>query len=260
VGNFPNGLGLAAEEGGPRVPDPATADGLRTLAEWDAREAWFTPGSVVEQGLWAARLLAQVNARRVIDLGAGAGVMGQRVGRVYRGAQRLGIEIRPAEAPYLRRHYERHIIGDMFAERGQLARWGADLVVSNPPYSKALAALQLALSVVRLGGHVLFFVRGTFGSRADVWAFLTRHPPIHEFGVAGRPNMREGISAAGHVLGGDMVGHMWLLFRRARPSSRPRWPRELLPPLDTWDLRWRVRPGTESDTPVFPDLYLPIAA
>jgi hypothetical protein len=233
------------------------------LAEWDTHDAWFTPGAVVEQGLHAARILGGVRPRRILDLGAGAGVFLQRAARAFPGAQRMAVEIRRVERRHLDRHAHQVLIGDMFERRmrHRLRQLGADFIVSNPPYFCALEALQLALATVRFGGWVLFFVRQTFGSSAEVWRWLMANPAAREFTVAGRPNMRSGLSAAGHVMGGDMVGHTWLLFRHdGAAANDPEWPRRLLPPLESVDLGWRVRPGTELHTPSFSDLYLPLAA
>lgn len=233
--------------------------------ELDLYDAWFTPPAVVEQGLHAARgagVSAYPGARpRVLDLGAGGGIFGQVIKRVWPDAETIGVEIRKSERSHLRRNYDRYFLGDMFRLRRRLSRLGASLVVSNPPYRVALEALVLALQVVRIGGHVLFFVRSTFGSSKSAWRrFFIEHPPIDEFSVAGRPNMRQGVSAKGHAFGGDMSPHTWLLFRRTPPMGRPRWRRTALPPLDSQDLKWTVRPGTERSLPSFPAAYLPPGA
>lgn len=234
-----------------RAPRPA-------LSDLDRYEVWRTPGTLVEQGLWATRILGRVvRARRIADLGAGSGPFGQRARRVWPGAHQVALEIRGEELPHLRRHYDEVIVGDMFAAAAatRLARFAPDLIVANPPYSHTLAALLLALSVVAVRGHVLFFVRGTFGSSAAAYQQLINHPPVHEFSIAGRPHLRHGRAESGAKLGGDFVPHTWLLFERTAaptPCLR-RW----LPPLAADDLAWTVPPGTERTTPEFPPIYLP---
>lgn len=214
---------------------------------------------LVEQGLWSTRLLAQLGDRvtRIADLGAGSGPFGQRARRVWPWAEQLAIEIREEERTSLRRHYDNVVIADMFDTEmvRQLRRFAPRLIVSNPPYSATLAALRLALSSVAIGGHVLFFVRSTFGSAAEAWEQLRQHPPCFEFSVAGRPHMRQGRNAAGDRMGGDFVGHTWLLWERRPTSSACR--RHWLPPLSSEHLAWTVPPGTERSIPKFPPHYLP---
>lgn len=224
----------------------------------DHHEVWRTPGHVVEQGLWSARLLAGVTSpRRILDLGAGSGPFGQRAARVWPEATRMAVEIREDELKGLSRHYEQVLVGDMFAETAPLRRYAPQLVVSNPPYSLALAALLLALSIVAIGGHVLFFVRSTFGSAEEAWEQLREAPPVHEFSVAGRPNMRNGNNDKGVPFGGDFVPHTWLLFQRGHQPRRPAWVRHPLPRLAADDLAWTVAPGSEPVTPEFPAHYMP---
>lgn len=236
-----------------RVVEPSRANADQRAEKY---EVWRTPGTVVEQGLWAARRLGGIaKAPRIADLGAGSGPFGQRARRVWPGTERLAVEVREEERRHLRRHYEHVHMVDMFEDVSTLAKFAPTLIVSNPPYSLALAALRLALSVVAVGGHVLFFLRTTFGGSAPAWEQLRQHPPSHEFSVAGRPHMRTGSGASGNPLGGDFVGHTWLLFQR-RPRPRPCL-RYWLPPLDPDDLAWVVHPGTEARTPEFPSIYMP---
>lgn len=232
---------------------PATA-----TPRHDQFEVWRTPGHVVEQGLWSARLLGGVTRpRRIADLGAGSGPFGQRCRRVFKGAHQLAVEIREEERPGLAWNYDEVIVGDMFDSVERLRRYAPQLVVSNPPYSVALAVLLLALSIVAVGGHVLLFLRSTFGSSAEAWEQLRDQPPTHEFSVAGRPNMRQGTGATGQKLGGDFVPHTWLLFERGHRPHHPSWERHPLPPLASEDLSWSVIPGSERPTPEFPSIYMP---
>lgn len=226
-----------------------------TPPDWDAWEAFFTPGPVAEQGLRLVSLLRRAPAN-LLDLGAGAGVFGQRSRLVWPRAERVGVEVRPTERAAAR-HYSRFLLGDwsvseVRADAGQ----GFDLVVSNPPFSRTREMLESALEVLAPRGLVLFFVRASWGLALHDYDFIRRHAPTLQADVPGRVTLRRGRSARGHELNGDLVGHKWLVFSRRRRSANS-WPTTLLPPLPGDMRRWTVRPGTEARVEPLPSFFHP---
>ncbi len=220
--------------------------------EWDRWEAYFMPGPVAEQGLRIVPLLRDGPPRQLLDLGTGGGVLGQRAALALPGTERVGIEVRAHAERAAARHYERFIPGDFFGVSGL---GGFDLVVSNPPFSRTREALALALSLLGPGGLALFFVRASWGNAMRDFPWLRRHPPSLAGEIVGRVNLRRGISAAGHQLAGDNVGHKWLVFERGRRTCS--WTTILLPPLPGDMRRWIERPGTERHVDPLPPEFWP---
>ena len=222
------------------------------MNDWDRWEAYFTPGPVAEQGLRLVPLLRSGPPRTMLDLGAGGGVFGQRAELALPGTVRVGIEVRAHEERAAARHYDRFIPGDFFGVSGI---GSFDLVVSNPPFSRTREALALALSLLGPGGLAIFFVRASWGGAMRDFPFLRRHPPSLAGELVGRVNMRRGVSAKGHQLAGDNVGHKWLVFERGRRVCS--WTTVLFPPLPGEMRRWTTRPGTEKRVDPLPPEFWP---
>lgn len=220
---------------------------------WDRWEAYFTPGPVAEQGLRLIPTLRANAPRRLLDLGAGAGVFGQRARLVWPGVERFGAEVRAHEERRAARHYEAFWPGDYFDLAA--GHGGFDLVVSNPPFSRTRNTLALALSLLAPGGVALFFVRASWGQAMRDFPFVRRHPPTLAGELVGRVNLRRGTSSAGHELAGDNVGHKWLCLERGRRAAA--WTTILLPPLPPDMRRWIHRPGTESRVDALPSEFWP---
>ncbi|WP_096333986.1 methyltransferase [Nannocystis exedens] len=221
---------------------------------------YLTSGPVAEQGLLGARELYGIEAQRIADLGTGAGVFGQRAKHVWPAAGRFGFEIRSAEH-FAARHYDAGFhVGNYFAQdaRRELRRWRPDLIVSNPPYTRARDTLALSLEEVSPRGHVLLLLRSTFGGSEDDDEQLRRTPPLDEWSIPGRLRLKRGTGRTGRPLGGDFVGHIFMLFRAGRQGRpTPVWQRRLLPPLPSAWLGWTVRPGDEHEVEPLPREFWP---
>lgn len=211
--------------------------------EWVAREAHFTPLPVAAQAFLS--LATALDPRVVIDIGAAAGWLGQAVEVAWPEARRVAVEVRPSERVHLDRHYQHVIIDDVLRPTvwAQVAAHRPDLLVSNPPFSLALAFLRLALAVVAPGGHVAFLTRCTWGDHESVEDFLRAHPPVLEMTIGGRVSM----SRAGRSC--DQFGYQWLIWSATSPARGSAWPRLLLPRLATAQLGWVERPGVGSSAP-----------
>ncbi|MDC0719424.1 hypothetical protein [Nannocystis bainbridge] len=174
-------------------------------------------------------------------------------------AKSCGFEIRKAES-FAGRHYDSFVADDYFgaAARGALKRYRPQLVVSNPPYTKARETLALGLDVVEPMGHVLLLLRSTFGGSEADDEQLRRSPPVDEWSIPGRLKLKRGHGRTGRPLGGDFVGHIFLLFQQGRQVTAPVWSRRLLPPLPSAWLGWSVRPGDEAFTAPLPHEFWPL--
>lgn len=212
--------------------------------ERERRETYLIPGPAAEQGLRGAQTLLGLSPRRVVDLGTGPGVLGQRAALVFPDASRIGVEIREDEHRAAR-HYHRWILGDYF--RADIPP--ADLVVTNPPFSHTVATVLHALDrLVRPGGYLLLFARKTWGEGAHAAGLLETRPPLEQWLVHRRLALTEG-EGDDEAAGSDNCNHVWWIWRRGVRVRRPRWTTELLPALPSACCAWKVRPGEESITP-----------
>lgn len=200
--------------------------------EWAVHEAYFTPSAIVLQGLRSLATILQ--PRVVLDLGAGAGVFGQAARAVWPAARLVAVEIRASERVHLRQHFDEVLVDD--ATTCRLPQ--ADLVVSNPPFTRAARLAERALDIVRPGGAVGFLTRQTWGDADLVEELLRRRPPVAELTISGRASM----AGAGESTK-DHFGYQWLVWRGRRPHAAS-WRRLLLPRLDHASLGWFARPGT----------------
>ncbi|MCY0994682.1 methyltransferase [Nannocystis sp. ILAH1] len=206
---------------------------------------------------WAARL--RLRPRRILDLGAGAGVWGQRARLVFPEAEIMGVEIRRSERRAAR-HYDQMIWGDYLAPRTlrAIGDFRPDLVVSNPPFTLARHTLLAGLdAVTRQAGLVLLLLRSTFGDSEEDDQQLRRCPAVESWDIPGRLHLRSGVNEAGDALSGDYVRHMFYLAGPWRYGAAPTWPRHMLPPLPSAWLRWTVRPGDEEKVAPLPSEFWP---
>lgn len=207
----------------------------------DEYEAYYTPGPVAEQGLRGMAVRFGLIPDVVVDLGCGAGVFGQRSALVWAHAHRIGVEIRE-EMAVAARHYEQFVVGDFRSPIDMVA----DLVVSNPPFSLTALFLERGLQLVRPGGFVLLFVRQSWGYSDADFSLLQHLPPLDEWPIPGRCNLRHGIGRTGRVLSGDNHGHKWLIWRRGLRSPVCSWTTWPVPALPSTFTRWELTPGTEA--------------
>jgi hypothetical protein len=121
--------------------------------EWDL---YPTPPAAVAAALTWYQEQHHAPPLRILDIGAGAGVYGAVARQFWPDAEITGLEIRPLDAPPA---YDRWIIGD-------LTQWEPDhqygLVLGNPPYKHAAAAVRLGLDCVAPHGLALFLLRLSF--------------------------------------------------------------------------------------------------
>lgn len=213
------------------------------MKEWDATDAHFTPVPVALQPLQSLAR-SGVEARVILDLCAGAGSLSLAARMVWPRAEIIAVEVRPEERPHLRRWCDRVLIADALALDLTLAGLRPDLLLSNPPYRKALPLTTLSLRL--RAARTLLLHRSTFGSHADAYDFLSRHAPAYELTIGGRPQWRLRESP-------DKVPHFWHLWG-PRGSE---WRRRLQPRLPRTLLTWRERPGTDiTPPPLLPDEFL----
>ena len=88
-----------------------------------------------------AAFVKGVRARRVLDLGCGAGVLTVLLSDARPGARVEGIELQPEQAALCRENLRENgfpdsgvVCGDLRDHRSHFPAGGYDLVVSNPPY------------------------------------------------------------------------------------------------------------------------------
>lgn len=134
--------------------------------------------------------------RSILDLGCGDGAIGQAL-RVRLGDAPLivGVEIdatrataaRALEGPGSARAYDHVELKDLLATPAPKEDVGADLVISNPPFSLAEPFARRAFALVRPGGVVAFILRlGWLASQSRV-AFH-REFPCDVFVLPKRPS------------------------------------------------------------------------
>ena len=132
----------------------------------------------------------RIAPRRILDLGAGTGVVARRVARRFRDAEVLSVDPVPVllrrareRAPrWFSRH--RHVAGD--AERLPLATHCVDLIVSSvamPWFDPVDDALAECLRTMRPGGLLLLSTlgSGTLKELAAAWSGAGGPPRMHPF-------------------------------------------------------------------------------
>lgn len=214
--------------------------------EWDETESYFTPIPVGHQGLGSVATLLDRPPEVIVDLGAGAGGLGQVARYLWPRAHLVAVEIRPSERAHLARHYDEVIIGDALT----CPLPAADLVMANPPFTKTLGLALRALQTVRPGGMVPFLTRQTLGDAEVIEALLHEVPPLLELTISGRVSM-----AAAAEVTKDNFGYQWLVWQGRGPRGGG-WVRRFLPRLDNASLGWTARPGTGRMLPLDADLIV----
>lgn len=79
-----------------------------------------------------------------------------------------------------------------------------DLIVTNPPFSMALAFVKLSLSLLAPGGKACFLMRANFFHSHARYRFNRTHPPKREYRLAKRPKFRYGRS--------DSWDYSWFVY------------------------------------------------
>ncbi len=227
---------------------PGTSDGLEAerLKAW---EAFFTPPSVVYQGLTFLRDTMRVRAPRYcLDPCAGAGVFGM-VGKVVWPESRWhAVEPRLEEADHLRRwndHVHLRTIQKALVTKALTRMTGAwDLVVGNPAFSLAHELVeQLVPELYARNGALALYLPTQWGQeqRQDAekgpMRVMNLFPPAAMARIPGRIQHRS-------KGGTDRIMYSWFVWTR---SVSPYWMGFQLPELPKADRRWTIRPGTETE-------------
>lgn len=126
------------------------------LPERRPYDHYSTPPEAVEKILDWYRDHEALTPRTILDLGAGNGVWGQAASQRWPNAVITGLEIRPLPRPPA---YDHWITGDLTDRQLDSS---FDLVLGNPPYRHATAAVNLALASLTMHGSALLLLRLAF--------------------------------------------------------------------------------------------------
>lgn len=241
--------------------------------EWPAHEACFTPPLVGRQGmeLVVAHLLAMHDAapRRavhVLDVGAGAGVLGRELRAVL--AERAphlkvkieAIEIRESERENLARNgYDHVIIGDAIELlRGMTGEPPYyDAIIGNPPWSKYGAIVREAVPHVRKGGAIYMHGPSIWGHSDEpsedgptfrAFPVNEQHRVSRRVNYTGAGGLNYKVSWWKWVSRGDGTTEPGIRTTDADGETVVGWPVYTLPDLGKPAYEWKRRPGTEDAT------------
>lgn len=134
-----------------------------------------------ETPAWAVdAILPHLNLDRaslVVDAGAGTGAIAARVAHHFPNLEVIGVE---KQSELVTQARARGLYGVEFIEadyeRWQNERSSPDVIIMNPPYSRAIEFLRRALSTVRRDGTVCALLRVNFAAGAGRADFHERHP------------------------------------------------------------------------------------
>ncbi len=149
---------------------------LRAVTRTKRRKGDFyeTPG-------WAVDVIIPhlpfATASLVVDAGAGTGAISERIARLFPQLEVLGVEKQPDLIVKARARglYACEFIEADF-ESWQSDRSSPDIVIMNPPYSRAIEFIRRAQQIVRRGGHVAALLRLGFLASSSRFDFHTKHP------------------------------------------------------------------------------------
>lgn len=195
-------------------------------------DLYRTHGDVAEQVLRGAQQLG-MDGDEFVDVGAGSGPWGQRLGFVLPHARRTAIEIRAEERPYLDRWYEDVRIADF---RTVSFPNKVDAVIGNPPFFSLTQAIYWAHRQVRRGGWIVYLVPAGYGASADAEELLRSLPPLYSLRIMGRLSFLTD--------GADFQHHEAFIWRTGAPIQ-PSWGTYPLPPLAGSSRGWVIPPGRE---------------
>ncbi len=126
-----------------------------------------TPIEVVDNFLTNFPLEQRGN--KVLEPSAGCGNVCKSVKRYYPNKSITAVEIRAIEEDTLNRCADHVIIGD-FLQSDISSKY--DIIVGNPPYSKAIDFIKKSLGLLEENGVLIFLLRTAFlesRSRYDFW-------------------------------------------------------------------------------------------
>lgn len=175
-------------------PDPPRFDKTRLRSSFEKAAAGYDEAAVLQREV-ADRLLERLdiirlNPFRILDLGTGTGYSMGHLGRRYRKAELVGLDLAHGMVRQARRRAprlfsrQRFICGD--AENLPLARQSVDLVYSNLTLQWSTDLVQVAREIFRVlkpGGLVLFSTFGpdTLTELREAWGNVDRETHVNPF-------------------------------------------------------------------------------
>ena len=165
----------------------------------------------------------------VVDAGAGNGAISAAISSRFKSLEVLGVEKNPELVEQAR---ARGLYAAEFVE-GDFEKWSPnaapEIVIMNPPFSRALEFVQRGLHVVKRGGIVCALLRLSFLASKSRREFLKKHRP-DVYVLTKRPSFTGGGTDATdyawfqwHV---NTTGHLFFLNHDDKAKRRPRAPRK----------------------------------
>lgn len=198
--------------------DPQTSMPFRDDARDEAFELNRTPPAVVDQLF--RELATWMEPGRILDPAAGDGVFGQFARKHFPHAVLWGVEPREEEES-ASRFYDRW--NTCTAER-YLEQTGSlfDLIVTNPPFSRALEWVHLMVPRLTDLGVLVFIQLNDFGQRSKVgYELFSHNPPCMQLRIPGCISFRGGTC--------DARSYSWWVFDRM-----------IVPPIEGMSRTWLV--------------------
>jgi hypothetical protein len=113
----------------------------------------------------------------VVDAGAGTGAIAEAVGRHHRNLEIIAVELQQdlIDKGRARGVYACEFVKANF-ETWVIERSAPDIVIMNPPYSRAIEFIRRAMQIVKRGGHVAALLRLGFMASHSRTEFHDKHP------------------------------------------------------------------------------------
>lgn len=165
----------------PALPPPAGCEypegtTLRAVTRTKRKKGDFyeTPPWAVDAILSSLPL---ASANLVVDAGSGTGAIGARIAHLFPKLEVIGIE---RQAELVQRARARGLFACEFVqgnfETWQSDRSAPDIVIMNPPYSRAIEFIRRAHQIVKRGGTVAALLRTGFMASCTRHEFHSKHP------------------------------------------------------------------------------------
>lgn len=176
---------------------------LRAVTRTTRRKNDFyeTPAWVVDAILpW----LPLDSAHLVLDAGSGRGVIAAAIAAKHPKLEIIGVEKQPelvAEARQLGLYAAEFVEGDF--EKWEPPTGSPDVIIMNPPYSRALEFVKRAMAIVKRGGTIAALLRAGFVESKQRYDFHIKHrSDFHPLST--RPSFTGG--------GTDMAAYAWFVW------------------------------------------------
>lgn len=144
------------------------------------------------------------DATLVVDAGAGTGAIAARIAAKHPHIEIVGVE---KNADLVAQARARELNAAEFVEANfeswQVEGGAPEIVIMNPPYSRALEFVKRALSIVKRGGTVAALLRISFLASKGRREFLRKHMP-DAFVLSRRPSFTGG--------GTDACDYAWFVW------------------------------------------------